>query len=231
MGDEHASRTPAQLTNRLRVVAAGYERVWRGRSLTLLSGRNFPLREELDELCACFAIGDSTDNRRSIIVDLACSEGLYGRRLADDGALIVAIDHSQAFLRRVLRRRQNRPMIAVRALAQHLPLRNGAVDGIAIGGSLNEIGDIDGAIREASRIAREGARLFSMSLTDATTRSGRLVQRIAGSSGIVFPTCESTLEYFESNNFIADIPVRKDRVVLRIAATKRSSSASQVGSA
>ena len=121
-------------------------------------------------------------------------------------------------------------MIAVRALAQHVPLETGAVDGIAIGASLNEIGDIDGAIREASRVSREGARLFSMSLTNATTRSGRFLQRLAGSSGIVFPTRESTLAFFESNDFVVDSPIRTDRVVVRLTATKCSPRAPQLGS-
>ena len=94
MGDRRAPSTPAQLLNRLPLVARRYESWWRVRSLDLLSGRPFPLPDELSELVAAIGPADGLP-----VLDLACSEALYGRALAARGAHVVAVDHSRAFLR------------------------------------------------------------------------------------------------------------------------------------
>ena len=85
--------------NRLPLVARHYESWWRVRSLGLLSGRPFPLPEELAELSAAIGPPDGLP-----VVDLARSEALYGRELAAQGAHVVAVDHSRAFLRRAAAR-------------------------------------------------------------------------------------------------------------------------------
>ncbi len=218
MGPHTMARSPAQLTNRLGFVASGYERWWRTRSLRLLSGRTFPISEELAELDRAL---DSVASQPGIMLDVACSEGLYARHLATaPDTTVVAVDHGMAFLRAMRRRPDAHNVCAVRAPAQHLPFRTGAFDAVAMGGSLNEIGDRSAAVAEMARVSRAGGRLFSMSLTAATSRPGRWLQALLRPNGIEFPSAAETVALFERNDCAIDQPTRTDRVVLRLAATR-----------
>ena len=202
MGARRPPRTLAQLSNVVPPVPQLYERVWRVRSLGLLSGRPFPLAEELTELDA--ALGDVTGR---VVVDVGCSEGLYSRHLAGRGALV---------LRRAARRAAAAGVriAPTRAIAQGLPLVDEGADAVVIGGSLNEIGDVAGALREAARVLPTGGRMFVMSLVRSTTRWGRLAQGLARPSGIDFPTTEATDAAFVAAGFsVAD--ARLDGVVRR----------------
>ncbi len=211
MGDQRAPRMLAQLSNVVPPVPQLYERLWRTRSLGLLSGRPFPVPEELAELDQ--ALGDVAG---SVIVDVGCSEGLYARHLAARGAKVLAVDHSRAFLRRA-DRRATRCGVAIgltRATAQHLPLVDGGADAVVIGGSLNEIGDLGAAIGEAARVLPPGGRAFVMSLVRATTGPGRVVQRVLRPTGIVFPTIAQTEALFVERGFSV-VERRLDRIVAR----------------
>ena len=211
MGPHRPQRSAAQLTNVLSLTAHLYERVWRTRSLRLLSGRPFSIADEIEELCR--ATGPKEGD---VFVDVACSEGLYARALAERGATVIAVDHSRAFLRRVNSRAADLPVVAIRSLAQHLPLRDDVVDGAAMGGSLNEIGDAPAAIHEMARIVRPGGPLFSMSLTTATTGRGRLLQQLVRPSGIAFLNTHATERLF-SDAGVSELRSRLDGVVLRIS--------------
>ncbi len=214
MGEHTWPKTLAQISNITPPTPQLYERLWRVRSLSLLSGRSFPNEEELHEL---------TDALRpeagKVFVDVACSEGLYARSLAARGATVIAIDHSRPFLRRVIHRAGDLPIVAVRALAQHLPIVSGGLDGAGMGASLNEIGDQPTAVAEMARVVRPGGAVFSMSLTTATTRRGRIIQRLLAPSGITVPTADATVEMFERAGLRIDSR-RLDRIVLRVAATR-----------
>ena len=90
--------TPAQITNYLPLAARGYEPLWRWQALSRLSGRRFPLREELTLL------RDLMEPRAGqFYVDVACSVGLYARTLASAGATVAGADHSCAMLREARR--------------------------------------------------------------------------------------------------------------------------------
>ncbi len=201
MGPHHRQRSIAQLTN-VWPNALFYESLWRPGSLSRFSGRKFPLSEELGELCAALQPAP-----HKVFVDVACSEGLYARTLAGNGAAVFAVEHSVAMLRKVVRRSGDLPVVAVQAVAQHMPLRSGSLDGAAVGGSMNEIGDRLGAVAEMARVIRpprtRNARehssaagdnpdgvVFSMHLNRAKTGPGRVLQRSLASSGIVFDTPE-----------------------------------------
>lgn len=214
MGNHTWSKTLAQLSNVTPPTPQLYERLWRVRSLSLLSGRNFPNDEELHELVEALQPGAG-----KVFVDVACSEGLYARALAARGATVIAIDHSRPFLRRVIHRAGDLPIVAVRAMAQHLPIVSGGLDGAGMGASLNEIGDQQTAVAEMARVVRPGGAVFSMSLTTATTTFGRLVQRVLAPAGITVPTADATVEMFERAGLRIDSR-RLDRIVLRVAATR-----------
>ncbi len=178
--------TPAQLTNYLPPAAWGYERLWRWQALGLLSGQPFPLRDELRLVRALLA-----PERGGLVLDVACSTGLYARVCAATAphAVVAAVDHSTAMLRET----QGRARVAglriscVRAAAQALPFRAGVTTGYGMGGSLNEIGDIDAMLAEAHRILRNDGRFVSMHLLAAESSWGRALQRVLSTGGIVFP--------------------------------------------
>ena len=212
MGDHRWEKTPAQISNVVPPTPQLYERLWRVRSLSLLSGRSFPIDEELAELSGAVHPGPG-----KIFVDVACSEGLYARSLADAGAVVFAVDHSRPFLQRLVHRAGHRPIIAIRALAQHLPLATATLDGAVLGGSLNEIGDQRACLGEMARVTRPGGYSFSMSLTTATTARGRLLQRLLKPTGIVVPTVDETIALHEQAG-LSVTGERLDRIVLRVTA-------------
>ncbi len=178
--------TPAQLTNYLPAAAWGYERLWRWQALRLLSGRRFPLRDELK-----LVVGLMAPERDGLLLDVACSNGLYARALslAAPAAVVAGIDHSRPMLQEARRyaRRAGLAISFVRAAAQSLPFASGAVSGYGMGGSLNEIGDIDAMLAEARRVLAGDGRLVTMNLLAAETGWGRLLQQCLATGGIEFP--------------------------------------------
>lgn len=184
LADAALPRTPAQLTNYLPLTAQLYERVWRWLSLTLLSGRHFPLREELTLLRQLIR-----PQPGQLYIDVACSEGLYARALAEPGTVVAGIDHAWSFLRQAQARarREGLRISYIRASAQQLPFADAVADGAAMGGSLNEIGDQQAALAEIGRVMQPGARYFCMSLRQAESQWGRALQRLMSTGGIVFP--------------------------------------------
>jgi SAM-dependent methyltransferase len=217
MGKRRPQRSLAQLSNVVPPTPQLYERLWRGRSLSLLSRRPFPLAEELAELTAAI-----NPQAGEVIVDVACSEGLYGRTLAAGGAEVLAVDHSEPFLQRTRKHANDLrvSVTAVRALAQYLPFVDGCADAVVMGGSLNEIGDQPGALAEMGRVCRDGGRWFTMSLVTATKFGGKVAQKLAGTGGITFPSRERTIEMAEAAGLVVD-EAYQDGVVLRLAGTRR----------
>ncbi len=216
LGPWAAPTSAAQLVHRLGPVAWGYERLWRVRSLGVLARRPFPVAEELASLGS--ALGRVAGK---VVVDVGCSEGLYARPLAASGATVVAVDHSRAFLRRVVVRAGAAGLTSiapVRALAQHLPVRSGSVDAVVSGGSLNEIGDQRAALAEAARVLTPGGRLFSMSLAAAAGRPGQDVQRLLGATGITFPTVDETVALLPTD--LQPLELLVDGIVVRLTAVK-----------
>jgi 2-polyprenyl-3-methyl-5-hydroxy-6-metoxy-1,4-benzoquinol methylase len=212
MGRNRRQRSLAQLANSVPPEPQLYQRFWRPHALGWLSGRPFPPEEELGELDA--ALGD--DLLGAVVVDVGCSEGHYARHLAARGALVVALDHSRAFLRRAQRHatRDGVSIAAVHALAQDLPVRDGHADAVVIGGTLNEIGDVDGALAEVRRALRTDGVLFSVSLVQTTGRAGRALQTTLRRTGIEFPGESETLAAYEANG-LRVVDARRDGIVLR----------------
>jgi SAM-dependent methyltransferase/uncharacterized protein YbaR (Trm112 family) len=216
MGEHRPPRTLAQFINVVPPTPELYERVWRMRSLSLLSRRSFPTSEELGELRSWF----SSLRRQSTVVDVGCSEGLYARAVAEMGHTVIAVDHSRRFLERVIQRAGSLPIICVRAVAQFMPIANARLDAVMIGGSLNEIGGEEAAAAEMARICAPGGLLFNMSLTRANTLPGRALQTVLRPGGVDFPTTSQTRDLFERAGFTVD-RMRADGVVLRLEGTRR----------
>ncbi|MBC8160978.1 MAG: methyltransferase domain-containing protein [Roseiflexaceae bacterium] len=189
--------TPAQRVNEWPLTAWGYERVWRPFSLTLLSQSPFPYRLELPLIARLVQ-----PTRGGLFLDIACSNGLYARALTRAmGAAsghVAALDHALPMLRDAQQRaRAARLRISfVRASAQSLPFASASMSGATIGGSLNEIGDLDQCLREASRVLVPNGRFVAMVLTTARTSVGRLIQRAFEPGGVVFFSLDILLAAF-----------------------------------
>lgn len=219
MGPAHRQRSIAQLTN-VWPNAIFYESLWRPGALGRFSGRKFPLAEELGELTAALQ-----PSRGDVMIDIAASEGLYARTLSASGATVMAVEHSIPFLKKVLRRaeRANARVVPVFAIAQRLPVADGTLQGVAIGGSMNEIGDRAAAVSEMARVAAPGAAVFSMQLLTARTRVGRILQSLLGPSGINFASADEWTRLF-SRDDLSLITNHVDGIVQRLHFAKTAES-------
>jgi ubiquinone/menaquinone biosynthesis C-methylase UbiE/uncharacterized protein YbaR (Trm112 family) len=179
--------TPTQVTNDWRLTAWAYERVWRPFALSLLSGEPFPYRRELPFMARMVQAP-----RGGLYLDVACSNGLYARALARTlrGAAghVAGIDHSFPMLVQARRfaRDAGLRISYLRAAAQALPIAAGQAAGEVIGGSLNEIGDLDTCLAEVRRTLRPDGRYVAMTLARAATAPGRVFQQLLGPGGIQF---------------------------------------------
>jgi len=187
-------RFPESLTqalNLLPLTAWGYERAWRPNALTLLSGEPFGYERELPLISAMAA-----PERGGLMVDVACSNGLYARALehARGGAPghVVGIDYAMPMLRqaRAFARAEGLRISYVRARAEALPFAAGAASVLAMGGSLNEIGNAARALRELRRVLAPSGRVALMSLVRDESGPGRAMQSFLGLAGVSFPTLE-----------------------------------------
>lgn len=181
-------KSPAQLANTIPLTAWAYERTWRPQALTLLSGEPFSYDRELSLIA-----GLADPGRGGLVVDVACSNGLYARALERArGAApghVIGIDHAMPMLReaRALARGEGLRVTYVRASAQALPFGPGSAAALTMGGSLNEIGDADGALRELRRTLAPGGRCAMMCLVQDRTAPGRALQAAISLGGITFP--------------------------------------------
>lgn len=206
--------TPAQITNEWRLTAWLYERAWRPFALTLLSREPFPYRRELPLLAELIQ-----PQRGGLFLDVACSNGLYARALtrARRGAPghVLGIDHALPMLAQARRfARAARLRISfVRAEAQALPVGAGLAAGVAIGGSLNEIGDLGGCLAEVRRVLAPGGRLVAMTLARAATPAGRLVQAGLQPGGIMFWSLEELTAQLARHG-LHTVAVRQDGLVM-----------------
>jgi Methyltransferase domain len=219
MGNHKPQRTIAQLANVLPPVPQLYENVWRMRSMKLLTRGTYTVSEELQELHE-----QMKPAVERLFVDVATSEGLYARTLANGGATVFAIDHSVPFLRSVVRRRRRTPLrgrvVAIRAMAQHLPIQTGRLHGAVMGASLNEIGDQTAAVAEMGRVTVVGGNLFNMSLIPSVTSVGRAAQLVAKLGGVRFPSQGETEKLFDGAG-TGIVRSETTGVVLRLSSNKR----------
>jgi SAM-dependent methyltransferase len=92
-----------------------------------------------------------------LTVDIGCGEGRLGRELRAIGHTVLALDASPTMARVTREHYQSQP-VAVADAAQ-LPLADGVADLAIAFMSLQDIDDLDGAVREAARILMPGGRL------------------------------------------------------------------------
>lgn len=196
------SLTFAQLTGQWQLTATAYERIWRTRALSLLSGEDFPPAREIGLLLDAL---DPTFAEDGLWLDAGCSTSYYGRPIARrliergrDASLVIGIDLSMCMLEEArgyaTREGVAEAMLWLRADMSATPLTDASVSGIACGGSLNEYRSALAVLKEGRRVLRPNAgRYFVMNQLDPP-----LVIRAALSSlgGLTFFTRQSLNEAF-----------------------------------
>lgn len=191
-----APLTPAARTNLWPLTALGYE-VWRQRALTLLSGRAFPLQEEL-----LLMLKWVQPVKGQVFLDLGTSTGLYARALLEAGAAkVYALDLSPAMLKVALRKTKGKQgFVPLLALAEAIPLPQASVDGVVVGGSWNEFPNPQAVVNEVYRVLRVGGRIWVM----FAHRSQSPLQRLLERAGLRFPTLLELEDALSKSGFAVD---------------------------
>ncbi len=208
LGKEPDFTSIAQYTNHWKLTAAIYEDIWRKRSLSLLSGDDFPIEEEHELL-----IEWTAPKENGLYLDLGCSTALYARALkaAQKKADIVALDFSSQMLEeaRLKAEADETDLIFVRADAREMPFFSKTFDGIVMGGTLNELTEELKVLYEARRVIKEDGVFFMMHLIKANAWYGRLLQESIGIGGIKFWTVDESNKLFKQAGFkVEDQQVR-----------------------
>lgn len=200
LGKEPEFTSIAQSTNHWKLTAAIYEDIWRKRSLSLLSGEEFPIEKEHELL-----IDWTAPEEDGYYLDLGCSTALYARALkaAQKNAHIVALDFSMQMLEeaRLKAEADQTDMVFLRADGRHLPFFSNAFDGIVMGGTLNELTEELKVLYEAKRVLKDDGVFFMMHLIKSDAWYGRLLQESVAIGGINFWTVEESNKLFNQAGF------------------------------
>ncbi|MCS7068110.1 MAG: methyltransferase domain-containing protein [Meiothermus sp.] len=191
-----APLTLAARTNLWPLTAMGYE-TWRKRALTLLSGRPFPLAEELSLMVQSVQPVEGLQ-----FLDLGTSTGVYARALLKAGAArVYGLDLSPAMLNVALRKaRGHAGFVPLLARAEAIPLPGASVDGVVVGGSWNEFPQPQAVVDEMHRVLKPGGRLWIM----FSHRSSSPFQRMLGWAGLRFPTLPELMDSLSKSGFKVD---------------------------
>ena len=175
----------AQSSNFLPLTAALYEPLWRKRSVSIITGGDFDVGREL-----ALMLKWTHPQPGQVVLDAACSAGLYARTLLDyEAALEVhAVDFSLPFLKKAKEyaARDEVQLHLIQADVRKLPYRDSSFDLIVCGASLNEFTDLPQSVTEFSRVLKPGGLMWQMYVSKAEAWTGRVLQSLFRLSGIRF---------------------------------------------
>jgi ubiquinone/menaquinone biosynthesis C-methylase UbiE len=190
----------AQSTNHWKITASVYEDLWRKRSLTLLTGEEFPIEKERELLLEWV-----NPKPGGTYLDVGCSTALYSRLLkkSEPESRQVAIDFSKAMLleARLKAEAEQADIYFLRADAREMPFFANTFDGVVMGGTLNELTDELKVLFECHRVLKENGMMFMMHLVKADHWAGRLLQESAEWGGIKFWTVNESNDLFARAGF------------------------------
>ena len=109
----------------------------------------------------------------SLVLDVACGTGDLCRELARQGHRPVGLDFSAGMLAAA---RTDAPLVQGDAL--HLPIRDGAVDGVTCGFALRNVVDLRLLFAELARIVRPGGRIGLLEVAEPESRVLRAGHRL-----------------------------------------------------
>lgn len=200
VGEHSPEMSWVQSSNHWTVTAALYEDIWRKRSLSILTGEEFPIDKERELLVDW--LNPQADKR---YLDIGCSTALYGRlvKKAQPKCEIVALDFSKQMLSeaRLKAEADETDLYLLRADARNLPFFGATFDGLMMGGTLNELTDPLKVLYEARRVVRKEGVFFMMHLVKADAWYTRLLQDSAEFGGIKFWTVKESNTMFERAGF------------------------------
>lgn len=200
LGDDPVSMTWAQSSNHWKLTAALYEDIWRKRSLSVLTGDEFPIEKERELLVDW--VNPQPDR---LYLDIGSSTGLYGRlvKKAEPACHFVSLDFSMQMLQeaRLKSEAEKADQYLLRADARYLPFFGDTFDGLTMGGTLNELADPLKVLYEARRVVKKDGVFFMMHLIKADAWYARLLQDSAGFSGLKFWTVDDSNALFERAGF------------------------------
>lgn len=198
--EEPVSMSWAQSSNHWTVTAALYEDIWRKRSLSILTGEEFPIDKERELL-----IDWLNPQPSHLYLDIGCSTALYGRLLkkAEPDCEIVSLDFSKQMLQeaRIKAEAEETDLYLLRSDARHLPFYGATFDGLMMGGTLNELTDPIKVLYEARRVIKKNGIFFMMHLIKADAWYARLLQDSAEYGGIKFWDIAESNQMFERAGF------------------------------
>ena len=200
LGEEPEFTTLANYSNHWKLTASLYEDIWRKRSLSMLSGEDFPIEKEHELL-----IEWTAPKAGGKYLDIGCSTALYARALkaARKEANIVALDFSFQMLEeaRLKAEADETDLVFLRADGRDLPFFSKTFDGLVMGGTLNELSEELKVLYEARRVIKQDGTFFMMHLMKSDAWYGRLLQESVGLGGIKFWTVKESNKLFEQAGF------------------------------
>lgn len=190
----------AQSTNHWKVTAGVYEDLWRKRSLSILTGEEFPVEKERELL-----IHWLQPSPGGLYLDIGCSTALYSRMIkkAEPESTVVAMDFSMPMLEeaRLKAEAEQADIYLIRADARDMPFFGKSFDGLMMGGTLNELGDSLKVLFESKRVIKPGGIFFMMHLVKSDYWYGRLIQDSAEWGGLSFPSVSESNDLFSRAGF------------------------------
>lgn len=189
-----------QNPNHWKLTAAIYEELWRNRSLSILTGKEFPIKKEKKLLSRWMQ-----PQFDEVYLDVGCSTALYGREVKrnEPGCHVVAMDVSRQMLQeaRLKAEAEQTDLFLLRADANAMPFFGASFDGLMMGGTLNELDDPRKVLYECRRVLKRRASFFMMHLVKAESWYLRLIQNSSEFSGLKFWTVEESNQLFEQTGF------------------------------
>lgn len=193
----------AQGTNHWKLTASFYEDLWRKRSLSFLTGEEFPIEKEKELLLKWMA-----PRSGGVYLDVGCSTALYARTMkkAHPDTLQVALDFSDPMLleARLKAEADETDILFLKADAREMPFFGQTFDGLMMGGTLNELTDELKVLYECRRVIKKDGVMFMMHLIKSDHWGGRLIQESVELSGIHFWTIPESNTLFERAGFRID---------------------------
>lgn len=200
LSEEPVSMSWAQSSNHWKITASIYEDIWRKRSLSILTGEEFPIQKEQELLIEWLH-----PQPGMYYLDIGCSTALYARlvKSAQPECDVVALDFSRQMLEeaRLKAEADQADIYLLRADARQLPFYGATFDGLMMGGTLNELTDPVKVLYEARRVIKKEGLFFMMHLIKADAWYARLLQDSAEYGGIKFWTIDESNQLFERAGF------------------------------
>ncbi len=187
-----SSLTLAQSSNKLLLTALGYD-LWRRRSISLMTGEDFPLEREFRQFLDW--VGPVSGRNW---LDVGTSTGNYARVLVQEGATVTALDLSEVFLKHLPRHPRLHRKCGIMEETLFQPV---SFDGVVIAGTLNETSSWQDMLTQSARALRENGLLYLMYLMPAQTFAGKGLQSFLGAGGIKFLAADTVRKYLQLQDF------------------------------